>query len=164
MGTLMRTTIFALSAVLALAACDRGTQGADATTEEAEAEGNVVGNSSVAPAPTESPDAAERIPSAIQGTWGLAPADCEPGRDATGRLTITEDKLEFYESVGTLDDIDEVEPTRVRASFDFTGEGMSWERDVVLDVQDDGATLIRRDYGTDAAPGPFQYQKCTQGD
>ena len=68
--------------------------------------------------------------------------------------------LEFYESVGTLDAISESAPTRIRASFDFTGEGMTWERDVVLDVQDDGATLIRREYGDDAAPGPFRYAKC----
>ena len=51
--------------------------------------------------------------------------------------------------------------TPLRAAFDFEGEGMTWQREVVLDVQDDGATLIRREYGEDAAPGPFRYAKCT---
>ena len=37
---------------------------------------------------------------------------------------------------------------------------MTWEREVVLDVQDGGATLVRREYGDDAAPGPFRYAKC----
>ena len=161
----MRSTLLVLPALLALAACDRGTQSADTTTEEAEADGNLVGNSSSSkpvtaptdagtPAPTE-------IPATIRGRWGLVAADCEPGRDdAKGLLTITGDKLEFYESVGTLDVIQEAAPARIRASFDFTGEGMNWKRDMVLDVQDDGATLIRREYGDDAAPGPFRYAKC----
>ena len=61
------------------------------------------------------------------------------------------------------DTISEAAPTRIRAAFDFTGEGMTWQREVVLDVQDDGATLIRREYGQDAAPGPFRYARCQQG-
>ena len=69
-------------------------------------------------------------------------------------------RLEFYESVGTLDQIEEASDTRIRASFDFTGEGMTWERDVVLEAQDRGTTLIRREYGDDAAPAPFRYTKC----
>ena len=111
--------------------------------------------SSGTPAPTE-------IPAVMQGRWGLVAADCDPARDdAKGLLAITADKLEFYESVGTLDTIMEAEPTRIRAAFEFEGEGMTWDREVVLDVQDDGRTLIRREYGADAAPGPFRYAKCT---
>jgi hypothetical protein len=159
---------FPLLALVALAACDGGTQGADTTTEEATAEGNIVGNSSVGPAPSASADvetpAARDIPLAIRGRWGLVPGDCTSTRgDAKGLMTITADKLAFYESVGTLDTIMEAAPTRIRASFDFEGEGMTWQREVVLDVQDDGATLIRREYGADAAPGPFRYAKCNQG-
>ena len=157
-----------LPALLALAACDNGTQGAGTTAEEAAADGNIAANSSVGetaappadagtPAPTE-------IPAAMRGRWGLVRGDCTSTRgDAKGLLTITADKLQFYESVGTLDTIMEAEPARVRATFDFEGEGMAWEREIVLDVQDGGATLIRRDYGDDAAPGPLRYAKCNQG-
>ena len=154
-----------LPALLALAACDNGTQGAGTTAEEAAADGNLAANSSVgkipdAPADTGTPAPTE-IPAAIRGRWGLVPGDCTSTRgDAKGLLTVTADKLQFYESVGTLDTIMEAEPTRIRASFDFEGEGMAWQREVVLDVQDDGATLIRRDYGQDAAPGPLRYAKC----
>jgi hypothetical protein len=42
----MKSIAFVLPALLALAACDRGTQSAGTTTEEAEADGNLVGNSS----------------------------------------------------------------------------------------------------------------------
>jgi hypothetical protein len=151
-------------ALLALAACDNGTQGADITTEEAAAGGDLAENSSVAPVanPGAATDPAPTaIPVALRGRWGLVPGDCTSTRgDAKGLLTITADKLEFYESVGMLDSVAEAAATRVRGSFDFEGEGMTWQRDVVLDVQDDGATLVRREYGDDAAPGPFRYAKC----
>ena len=159
----MTRTIFLFPALLALAACDGGTQGADVTTEEAAANGDLAANSSVAPvepddagtpAPTE-------IPEAMRGRWGLVAADCTSTRgDAKGLLEIDAGRLRFYESVGTLDTVMDAEPTRLRADFDFEGEGMTWEREIVLDVQDGGRTLIRREYGEDAAPDPFRYSQC----
>ncbi len=161
----MKSIPLILPVLLALAACDGGTQSADMSAEEAEADGNIVGNSSSSK-PSDNADAATAtaIPSAIRGRWGLVAADCEPGRDdAKGLLTISADKLEFYESVGMLDAVTESSPTSVRASFDFEGEGMTWQREVALDVQNDGATLVRREYGQDAAPEPFRYTRCNQG-
>lgn len=160
----MNRISFVLPALLVLAACDNGTQSADITAEEAAAQGDLAENSSVAPTPSP-PDtgtpAPTAIPDVLRGRWGLVPADCTSTRgDAKGLLTITADKLQFYESVGTLDTIMEAEPNRIRASFGFEGEGMTWQREVVLDAQDDGATLVRREYGEDAAPGPFRYTKC----
>lgn len=160
-GTAMKPIVLVVPTLLALAACDGGTQGADVTAEEAAAQGDLAANSSVAPTPAPENPPAAQIPAAIQGRWGLVPGDCTSTRgDAKGLLTITAGKLEFYESVGTLGAISESTPTRIRASFDFEGEGMTWEREMVLDVQDDRATLIRREYGADAAPEPFRYAKC----
>ena len=151
----MRTLTLPLLALAMLAACDAGTPATDEPAAPVD-----VATPTPEPAGTENL-AVDAIPGAIRGRWGLVTADCEPGRaDAKGLLTIDATTLEFYESVGTLDAIDEGTATRIRASFDFTGEGMTWERDVVLDVQDDGATLIRREYGEEAAPGPFRYAKC----
>jgi len=155
----MRALTLPLLALAALAACDGGSQGADETAAPAEPATAPTATSE----PTEIPAPTE-IPVPIQGRWGMVPADCTSIRgDAKGLLTITADKLEFYESVGTLDTIMDAEPTLIRAAFDFEGEGMTWEREIVLDLQDDGATLIRREYGQDAAPGPFRYAKCNQG-
>lgn len=165
----MRSILLVLPALVALAACDGGTQAGGVTVEETEANGNIVGNSSSSkpgdeaagegadegtPAPTE-------IPVAMRGRWGLVPADCDPARsDAKGLLEISARELEFYESVGTLDTVQDGGPTRIRASFDFEGEGMTWQRDVTLEVQDDGAALVRRESGDGAAAEPFRYEKC----
>lgn len=160
----MKRFSLALPALLALAACDGGTQSAESDAGEARAEGNIVGSGAVSQPNAPVPETAG-IPAAIQGRWGLVAADCEPGRaDAKGLLTITADKLEFYESVGTLgEDIEEVEDDRIRATFDFTGEGMEWEREMALELQETGAALVRREFGADAAPGSFRYVKCEQG-
>jgi len=105
---------------------------------------------------------ASSIPQAVQGRWGLVPADCTSTHgDAKGLLEISPTQLLFYESRGTLVRFSEREATRIRGEFSFSGEGMNWRRDMVLDVQDDGTTLIRREYGEDAAPGPLRYKKCS---
>ena len=155
----MKTLVLPFAMVCGLAACD----GAPTETDQAAAPD---APEIAAPAPPEtstvSPSpAASTIPAVIQGRWGLVAADCEPGRDdAKGLLTITADKLEFYESVGTLDSIEEAGANRIRADFDFTGEGMTWERDIALDLQDGGQTLVRREYGEGAAAEAFRYSKC----
>ena len=112
--------------------------------------------------PTATPTTpAGTIPAAAQGRWGLVPADCTSTRgDAKGLLIVEPRLLRFYESRGTLKAVKEASSTRVRAAFEFSGEGMAWQRDETLDVQDGGKTLIRREYGADAAPGPFKYTRC----
>jgi hypothetical protein len=163
----MKLAPLLFTSLLALGACDGGTQGAGVTVEETAGEGAPVVEASE-PAIDASTNAGAanaerptRIPAALQGRWGLTGADCEPGRpDAKGLLTIDDRTLEFYESVGTLDAIEEARPSRIRAAFVFTGEGMTWERDIVLVVQDEGRTLIRQDRGAEAAPDPFRYMRC----
>jgi hypothetical protein len=154
----MRAYTFPILALVALSGCGSNEPSAEETTAATPA-------AEVSPPPVvEAPLAGNEtdIPEALRGRWGLVPADCEPGRDdAKGLLTITNTELKFYESVGKLEGIEEFDPSRIRASFSFTGEGQEWERDVVLDAHDQGKTLMRRVYGEDAAPGPFRFTKCT---
>jgi hypothetical protein len=159
--------LFAVTAALALAACSKEpdapeTQAAATQTEVVSEE--EPGAPSEAPAPQASPSeiAADAIPEAVRGRWGLVPADCTSTRgDAKGLLEVSADQLKFYESVAKLGTIKEAGESRIRATFAYTGEGQSWTQDVVLDAQDDGKTMIRRDYGKDAMPGPLKYTRCT---
>ncbi|GLK43196.1 MULTISPECIES: hypothetical protein [Novosphingobium] len=161
----------ALTAALALGACSKqpdatATTAAPTETEEVFQE---------SPAPVEASEAgldagglgadkgasASEIPETIRGRWGLVPADCTSTKgDAKGLLEVSADQLKFYESVAKLGEIKEAGESRIRGTFDYTGEGQSWTNDVVLDVQDDGKTMIRRDYGKDAMPGPLTYTRC----
>ncbi|GAA4773974.1 hypothetical protein GCM10023306_21620 [Novosphingobium ginsenosidimutans] len=101
----------------------------------------------------------DAIPEQLRGAWGLVPADCTSTKgDAKGLLLIDATTLKFYESLGKLGAITEASDTRIRASFDFTGEGMTWQREETLELQD--GTLIRREAGQDAAPEPFKYTRC----
>lgn len=158
----MKAAALPLIALLTLAACDSGTP--DSGPAERGPADSAPDISTAPPAPEATPappPAANEIPAAIQGRWGMVTADCEPGRsDAKGLLVIGPTRLEFYESVGTLRDVREVSAGRIRAVYDFTGEGMSWERDQSLELQEGGRTLVRREYGQDAAPEPLRYGKC----
>jgi hypothetical protein len=144
--------ISAAGAVLVLAGCSGEKSDTPAGGE----------TSSPAVAVTASPaENAQTIPQAVQGRWGLVPADCTTTRgDDKGLLVIGPDSLKFYESQGKLGQIAERSDTRIRASFAFTGEGMEWTHDVVLDTQDGGKTLIRQNFGPDAEPGPYKYTRC----
>jgi hypothetical protein len=166
----MRKLIIAGCVVLAACGGDAPSQdeGSEAINEAAGASTDSVdmngGPALVVPQPgnnASEPAPAEVIPAALRGRWGLVPADCTSTRgDAKGLLTISDTKLDFYESVGTLRDVVESDESRIVADFDFMGEGQTWERRMTLDAQDDGRTLVRRESGADAMPGALRYTRC----
>jgi len=171
-GLEMRKTamIAAISlAALSLAGCGGGTE-RTATNDSVVLTDNSVATTpappeaapTTAPAPTASPsDTGTGIPAALQGRWGLVPADCTSTRgDNKGLLTITADTLRFYESVGTLGKVAERDASRIVADFAMTGEGQSWTRRMVLDAEDNGKSLVRREQGADAMLGLLRYQRC----
>ena len=99
------------------------------------------------------------IPVALQGNWGLVPADCTSKRgDAKGLLRISATTLTFYESVGKLGAIRSSSDSAIRANFAFTGEGMNWTREVELTAN--GNKLTRTERGGEQPGGPFTYTKC----
>lgn len=150
-----------LAAALMLAAC--GDKPADETMP-VEPDGGI--GTGATPLPGSSPSAAAGIPefgipTALQGRWGLSPADC--GRDgAEGLLVVSPTTLTFYESVGRLGTIEERSESSIRADFAFSGEGMTWSRELTLTVS--GDTLTRREHGGQepGTGGPFAYTRCTE--
>lgn len=112
---------------------------------------------------TASPEvvAGDAIPASLHGRWGLVPADCTSSAgDAKGLLTISENRLRFYESVAELETVQSVTANSIEGKFAFSGEGQEWMLDVSLSTVD-GQKLVRRDTGPDAMPTPLTYTRCT---
>lgn len=102
------------------------------------------------------------IPAAIQGRWAIDASDCpkKPGTDLTA-LVIDAANLRFHESHGELARVRDRSANRIVADYKFSGEGMDWDRLMVLSVTDGGKTLVRRDYGEGAAANAMRYTRCS---
>ena len=169
----LKASLMAVGIIVALSACSKKADepeaiatGTPVTVESVEAEPSVepvVSEAASEASPTPTPTVvAGEIPAALLGRWGMVPKDCTSKLgDAKGLLTIAPKQLKFYEAVAKLGKVKEADESRVRATFQYSGEGMTWTQDVVLDAQDGGKTLIRRDYGPDALPGPQKYTRCS---
>src|SRR5690349_7888152 len=94
-------------AVLSLAACN------SSTTETPAAEDTVVPDF---PEPTIAGGTA--IPVAMQGRWGLVPADCTSTQgDAKGLIIVNAGTIAFYESRATLGEVKESSDAKFVGSF-----------------------------------------------
>ena len=125
-------------------ACQQSTAGNNIAVGEHNnmAPSEMVAANSTSPLPTS-------IPAKFQGRWGLTKADCTSTRgDAKGLLTISDARLTFYESKGTLDKVLGATDTSFDGKYGFRGEGQEWERVERFKLVD--ANLNRR---TDAAAG-----------
>jgi hypothetical protein len=96
------------------------------------------------------------IPAALQGRWGLTPADCTSTRgDAKGLLVISTAELRFYESRAVPKSVLKADADSISGDFDFTGEGQSWTRFETLERQKD--RLVRTESNPAAS---YTYAKC----
>ncbi len=109
----------------------------------------------VQPAPANAAPAAS-IPAALQGRWGMTPADCTSTRgDAKGLLVVSSGGLQFYESRATPVRNAQKSDDSFSADFAFTGEGQSWTKFQTLTLDDD--KLVR----TESSPmASFTYVRC----
>ena len=102
------------------------------------------------------PPSSAVIPAALQGRWGLTPADCTTALgDAKGLLVINSGELRFYESRAVPAASAQSDADSISGDFHFTGEGQSWTKYEALKV--DKQKLTR----TETNPtGSFTYAKC----
>jgi hypothetical protein len=108
------------------------------------------------PAPSAPAGSAAAIPTALQGRWGLSPADCTSTRgDAKGLLVITPAELRFYESRAVPGSNTQATSDSISGTFAFTGEGQAWSKFMALQLQKDG--LVRTESNPSAS---FTYAKC----
>jgi hypothetical protein len=97
---------------------------------------------------------AAMIPAQYQGRWGMVAADCTSTRgDAKGLISITGDKIRFYESTATLKEQRPAIATSFAGLFGFTGEGQTWEK--AMTFTRSGDTLTRAE-----SEGNFTYKRC----
>ncbi|MBV7407744.1 hypothetical protein [Maritimibacter sp. DP1N21-5] len=103
------------------------------------------------------------IPEAMQGRWGLTATECtaDPAI-AKGLMVVEGDTLRFYESRGVLESVTGGSDSELQGHFVFAGEGMEWERDLVLTLSGGGDRLTRIDTGVDENAGSFDYVRCAE--
>ena len=160
---MIRVPFISCLAFLAIVACSRNDPVDDKATNTAGLPDINVQAPSTAGEPhadtrpvTKAPGAQAVLPGAIQGRWGLTPADCMPGRsDAKGLITISASDIRFYESRAVPGGDVQTDPQIVSGNFNFTGEGQTWTRYEAIKV--DGQKLIRTESNPTAS---FTYAKC----
>lgn len=111
------------------------------------------------------------IPTALQGKWrrstetSVTSAQCvETANGNMGLvLTIRPDGFSRFEEGGRLIRVHERESDRLRATFDTTYADTPTQGEFVFETQDNGQTLIERQYGDGAQPGILRYRRCPQG-
>ena len=105
------------------------------------------------PAPTAS---SGKIPASLHGRWGMTPGDCTSTKgDAKGLLTVSAEGLKFYESVAKPAGELKTSDDSASGDFTFTGEGMTWKKYEVLEIQSN--KLVR----TESSPmKSFAYVRC----
>ena len=154
--------IFTIAAIMSAGACS----GSDPVAEEANdvavtsAQENAVAPeveaNAVDPTLNETELTSTKIPAVLHGRWGLTPEDCTSTRgDAKGLLIVSADQLKFYESVGKPGGELKLSPDSASGDFNFTGEGMTWKKYQVIEVQN--GKLVR----TESSPmSSFTYARC----
>jgi hypothetical protein len=161
---MLRVPFMSIFALLAVASCG----GRDPVDDKAAAKTTGLPDVNIpAPSPTGEPRGptspakpepapAASIPAALQGRWGLTPADCMPGRsDAKGLLTITAADLQFYESRAVPAGNVNTDANSISGDFAFSGEGQSWTKYEALKVEKGRLTR------TETKPAAsFSYAKC----
>ncbi len=101
------------------------------------------------------------FPVVMRGKWGMNKADCNPSRgDDKGAMTVGESSVKFYELIAEIGRVKDVDRASLRATFDYEGEGMAWQRDAKFELVDGGKALILTEFGEDAPQGPRRYSRC----
>jgi hypothetical protein len=162
-----RLPVVTFALIASIAACSKSdpvAKGANAVTalplpanQSAPSPAGAPPENDTAPAAFTAPTAATApIPAALQGRWGLTPADCTaPLANAKGLLVINPKELRFYESRGVPLNDAQSTPGSINGHFDFSGEGKSWARYEAL--KRNGDKLTRTETNPAAS---YTYAKC----
>jgi len=169
----MNKALLCLAMVAAAAGCTKNDPVADEANDTGNVAAAVVAANNAAEAATAGSPAAQaanaaaqlpppsvatsKIPAALQGRWGMNPADCTSQLgDAKGLMIVSPDALQFYESRARPVANAKGTSTSFSGDFAFTGEGQQWNRFESLDVRE--GKLVR----TESSPmASYTYARCT---
>jgi hypothetical protein len=156
-----RLPVFAILLVGTIAACskqdpvDNGANALGPATVTTDSAGKAAGG----PPPAIETGQAGQIPAAIQGRWGLTPADCTADNiakgNAKGLLTVGPDSIKFYESRAEPATSIEANDQGISGEWNFAGEGERWTEYVSLKLQGDGLVRTERN-----PPTTYTYARC----
>ena len=93
-----------------------------------------------------------RVPIDFRGRWASSEAQC--GVPHEGSLTISEDRIDFYESRGKVLSVNEASPLQVEVEIESTGEGQTWRHLRRFVLSQDKRTL------TDTTNSAFSRVRC----
>lgn len=173
-GEAMNKPLHCIAMLAAAAAgCTKNDPVADAANDTGNVAAAVVAANNVAEAATAASPAAQAanaaaqlpppsvatgtIPAALQGRWGMNPADCTSRRgDSKGLMIVSPDMLQFYESQARPAANAKATATSFSGDFAFSGEGQKWTRFESLEVRE--GKLVR----TESSPmASYTYARCT---
>ena len=98
------------------------------------------------------------FPTAFQGRWSMAAADCSGDAAAKGLMTIDAKTVRFYEARGVTTGLSVDGPTKVSGAFDFDGEGQRWRNTQSFELAAGVDNLVRTESDGGAS---FTYRKCS---
>lgn len=80
------------------------------------------------------------IPSSFHGTWNTKIDDCKTHK-GDGSLTLSNNKVTFYESDGTVKKVIVNNPLDIIVVTELSGEGYTWQSNVHLRLSADKTSL-----------------------
>lgn len=122
--------------ILGLSACG---QPEDAATLQPEVTGTTAPQAAEPPASAPAAPVVSTIPVHFLGVWDSESGTCDPASDL--RLDVSEDRITFYESVGTVQAVREDAGTTM-ITLAMEGEGESWTQTIGLRFFDARTSLM----------------------
>ena len=128
--------------------------------------------SSITAVTRDSPSLSLTMPAEIHGKWrrsteaSVTRAQCVDSASVNMGLilTIRPDGFSRFEDGGRLIRVHERDSKRIRATFDTTYADTPTQGEFVFEAQDNGQTLIERQFGDGAEPGILRYRRCPQAE
>lgn len=97
------------------------------------------------------------IPETLIGVWDYEQGTCDPASDM--RLAISQDRFEFYESVGQVESVRK-DGDAIVVDLAMEGEGETWEQSVRLLLRDDGQRLHITEADAAADVDDYPRKRC----